>query len=142
MSRPLRCAFIGSLLANGVPVTKLGGHKEWMVSTETMAKVLGMSRIVLNFGDAGSFKHYKVRVAETTLSGALLMDWENAETLQIFEPYREFVPFSTPEDLLRKAQYYLTHDQERREIAERGRQKALERLDGREFWRKVFERLE
>lgn len=141
VSRPVRCSYIFTLLASGIAVTKLGGHSEWLVATETMIKVLRYSRIVLNFGDAGTFKHYKIRLAEATLSGALLMDWENEETLKIFEPYREFVPFSTPDDLLKKVKYYLTHEAERAKIAAAGREKALERLDGREFWRKVFERL-
>lgn len=142
VARPIRCSYIFALLASGVAVTKLGGHSEWLISTETMIKVLRYSRIVLNFGDAGSFKHYKIRVAEATLCGSLLMDWENDETLKIFEPYREFVPFSTPEDLLKKVKYYLTHESERAKIAAAGRERALERLDGREFWKKVFERLE
>lgn len=48
------------------------------------------------------------------------------ETADIFEEDKEIVMFKTPEELVEKVDYYLNHDDERREIARRGQQKVLE----------------
>lgn len=130
--------------AAGVPVTKIGGRRELFVPEEQMVEMLGQSKICLNFSDAGDggTRHYKGRVAEALLCGAMLLEWSNDETNSILTPFKDFVPFDGPEDLLQKANYYLTHDAERQKIAESGRAAAMEKLDGREFWRQLFERLE
>lgn len=48
------------------------------------------------------------------------------ETADIFEEDKEIVMFKTPEELVEKVDYYLKHDDERKEIAKRGQQKVLE----------------
>ena len=48
-----------------------------------------------------------------------------AETAELFEEDREIVMFKTPEELVEKAAYYLTHEKEREEIARAGRRKVL-----------------
>lgn len=48
------------------------------------------------------------------------------ETAELFEEDKEIVMFRTPEELLVKVDYYLTHEQEREQIAEAGHKKVLE----------------
>jgi hypothetical protein len=142
VGRQWRCQGMFTLLANGIPVTKIGGRNELFLPQDQMIQMLAMSKICLNFSDAGQFKHYKGRVAEALLCGCMLLEWENDETSSILTPFRDYVPFSTPDDLLNKAKYYLAHDDEREKIARAGRESALEKLDGRLFWKSLFARLE
>ena len=127
----------------GIPVTKIGGRRELFISEEQMVGMLGRSKICLNLSDAGDsgVRHYKGRVAEALMCGCLLLEWANDETNSVLTPFRDFVPFDGPLDLRQKVRHYLTHDGERQRIAERGRQTALELLDGREFWKSLFNRL-
>lgn len=48
-----------------------------------------------------------------------------AETAELFEEDREIVMFRSPEELVDKAEYYLTHDKEREEIAKAGHRKVM-----------------
>lgn len=141
VNRQFRCACVFTLLANGVPVTKIGGRSELFLPEDMMVSMLGETKICLNFSDGGQGKHYKGRVAEALLCGCLLMEWENDETSSMLEPFKEYIPFSTPDDLLQKVQYYMRHDLEREKIAAAGRGAALEKLDGRVFWAQLFRRL-
>lgn len=125
----------------GIPVTKIGGRRELFVPEGQMVDMLGRSKICLNFSDAGEFRHYKGRVAEALMCGAMLLEWANDETNSVLTPFKDFVPFDGPQDLRQKAAYYLKNDREREKIAAAGREAALEHLDGREFWKSLFNRL-
>ena len=46
--------------------------------------------------------------------------------MDYFIPDQDFVYFSDHEDLLNKIEYYLSHDKERKEIAQNGHQKVKE----------------
>ena len=48
-----------------------------------------------------------------------------AETAELFEEDKEIVMFKSPEELVEKAAYYLTHDKEREEIARAGHRKVM-----------------
>jgi len=151
VNRPFRVQGVMALLvpqlfgiqANGIGVTHIGGRSELFIPQEQMVEMLGRAKICLNFSDGGQGKHYKGRVAEALLSGCLLMEWENAETSSILTPFKEYVPFDGPQDLVQKCAYYLSSngERERQKIAEAGRAAALEKLDGRMFWKELFERL-
>ncbi len=101
----------------GIPVTKVGGRRELFVPESQMVDMLGRSKICLNFSDAGEFRHYKGRVAEALMCGAMLLEWANDETNSVLTPFKEFVPFDGPQDLRQKAAYYLKNDREREKIA-------------------------
>lgn len=49
------------------------------------------------------------------------------ETAELFEENKEIVMFRTPEELAEKADYYLTHDEEREIIARNGYKKVMSR---------------
>lgn len=54
--------------------------------------------------------------------GFLLTNYQE-DFLDFFVPDEDFVYYSDPEDLMAKVEYYLSHDRERREIAQNGYEK-------------------
>ena len=56
--------------------------------------------------------------------GFLLTNYQQ-ELLEYFEPDSDFVYYSSYDELRTKAEYYMSHDKERKEIAENGREKVL-----------------
>jgi len=136
---PDRLSGIAKLKACGMDVYQTGGQREHRMSIEDYAQVYQRSTIVLNFNrtPGGTHLHLKGRVFEATLCGAMLLDSENPETPKWFEPMVEYVPFRGENDLVDKTRYYLAHDAERIEIAERGYRRAKERYSAEAFW-KIF----
>ena len=142
LRRPDRCRGIYSLLMSGVPVATITGTRGFgQLGQQGYADILRRSLIAINFSDAANFRHYKGRVAEACLCGAMLMELENPETPKIMKEYVNYVPFANEKELFDKTIYYLQHEQERTAIAESGMKTAKEKLDGREFWKAVFEKV-
>jgi hypothetical protein len=141
VSRQVRCSGIFTLLANGVPVTKLGGRREEFVAQDVYIDILQRSLMTINFSDAGEFRHYKGRVAEAALCGTMILDLVNPEMPKIMEPFVHYVPFSNEKELFDAVQHYGSHEEERATIAEAGKLRARELLDGRVFWQKLFEKV-
>ncbi|MBN2210042.1 MAG: glycosyltransferase [Sedimentisphaerales bacterium] len=95
---------------------------------EELNAVYNFSRINLHINQAGTMH---TRLAECGLAGGFIMvadhprqqDWSPAR--DFFEQDREIVFFDTCKDLIDKCRYYLCHDQERHDIAQRLRQRCL-----------------
>jgi len=90
------------------------------LSYEQMHDVWCRSRLVLNLQRAsvGGRLQIKSRTFETGLSGAAMLS-EHAPLLErYYEPGVEFIPFTGVEDCVDKARFYLSHEPERRRIAE------------------------
>lgn len=137
--RPDRLAGISALQQNRINVYQTGGQREERVSVEEYALLYKRSQIALNFGTTNS--QYKGRIFESTLCGAMLLESENHETANWFEPMVDYVPFKDEADLVDKAKYYLEHDAERMSIAANGHQKAKEKYTGYTFWKTILEKL-
>ncbi len=60
------------------------------------------------------------RTFEISASGTLQMTDAREDLEQFYVPGSEVVTFDSPEDLANKAEYYLTHEEERQQIALRG----------------------
>lgn len=60
------------------------------------------------------------RTFEISASGTLQMTDARQDLDQFYVPGVEVVTYDSPEDLARKAEYYLTHEEERQQIALRG----------------------
>ncbi|MBR1418547.1 MAG: glycosyltransferase family 1 protein [Synergistaceae bacterium] len=98
---------------------------------EVLSKIYQASKIVMgNNINATSC----ARVFESTLSGAFYManyippenDWTDIRKIVNIDT--DIVMFYNKKDLLKKVRYYLKHDDERREMARRGREVALSKM--------------
>ncbi len=133
---------IAALRSNGIEVYQSGGQKEHRLSVGEYARIFMRSKIALDFSlGPGGIQHAKGRIFEATLCGAMLLEDDNPQISMWFEPMVDYVPFTDEADLVEKAKYYLEHDSEREEIADRGHQKAMEKYSAGMFWRTIFGRV-
>lgn len=65
------------------------------------------------------------RVFEVMAAGGFLISNYQKELEELFVPGKEIVLYRNEEELLQLVEYYLTHDEERREIARNGQRKVL-----------------
>lgn len=97
------------------PYLKFTGHAVW---GEELVKVYNASKIVLNIHSPQTVPI--MRDFEATGCGAFLLT-DHARGLEsMFIPGEEIVCYGDIEDLKNKANYYLSHPEEREEIAEKG----------------------
>ena len=83
------------------------------------AKAFNGAKIVLNTMHYGEINGVNCRLFEAAGCGAFqIADWRPSLS-DLFEPEHEIVTFHTREELKEKVDYYLTHPEERREIADR-----------------------
>lgn len=139
---PERKLGLAFLEASGIPLLRRGGQSEDSLTMSDYARLLRHAKISINFSRAvfgdPAFQ-CKGRVFETTLCGTLLLEQKNPETTTWFVPGRHYVEFTDERDLLRKATYYLTHEDERCEIAACGAAMAHECYSAVPYWRRIFE---
>jgi GT2 family glycosyltransferase/tetratricopeptide (TPR) repeat protein len=131
--RDIDCLFIGNLSPSvqrgRLPflgrLARLGRRRRVLIHTgafgDDYRALLARSRIVFNRSVRGEAN---LRAFEATCAGALLVQERgNRETAAIFRDREEAV-FYADEDLEELLHYYLDHEDERRHIAEAGRQRA------------------
>ncbi len=98
-----------------------------------VAKYLAGTKIGFNFFRVNDeekglgLKPYSLnpRVYEVMASGALLLTDYRPELEDLFEIGKDLVVFNGPEDLAEKVRYYLEHEKERKDMAQRGQAKVL-----------------
>lgn len=119
-----------------------GGQRQEKLSHEKYAELTRRAKIVINFpwSVAGN-DQLKGRVFEATACHSLLMERKNHLTPQYFEPGKEYVEYTSKEDLFEKIQYYLDHDDERIEIAKAGGKRNIQSWSHNKFWEGVFKEL-
>lgn len=83
------------------------------------AKAFNGAKIVLNTIHYGEITGVNCRLFEAAGCGAFQIADSKPGLTEFFEPGREIVTFHTREDLKDKVDYYLTHAEERRKIADR-----------------------
>jgi spore maturation protein CgeB len=120
-----------------VPLTHCGPP----LTDEELIKMYSRSRISLGFSsvaDSSGIKQVRLRDFEAPMSGAFYMVEEFDELAEFFEPGKEIVFFTTPEDLLEKARYYLRHEAQRRRIRAAGLRRARAEHTWQDRFRMVF----
>lgn len=88
-----------------------------------------------------SVRQLKGRVFEIVHCGALLLCDRNHHVSHYFTPGVEYVTYAEYEDLVAKARYYLTHEDERLAIAAAGHRRAVSHYSHDVFWRSLLARL-
>lgn len=89
------------------------------------AMVYAGSKINLNISLKGIEGGTPLRVMDIMGAGGFVLSSYCAETAELFEEDKEIVMFRTPEELMEKTDYYLTHDAEREQIARAGYDKVM-----------------
>ena len=110
-----------SLLANRI-------HSYWLTPEET-AKYYAGAKIVINLHRANDDPTHNTnsrlipalsvnpRLFEISACGTLQISDEREELQHYYTPGKEIETFATPEELVRKIEFYLNHEKERRDIA-------------------------
>ena len=91
-----------------------------------MPYIFANSKINLNITLKSIQSGIPLRAMDIMGAGGFLLTNFQADFLDYFIPDQDFVYFSDHEDLLNKIEYYLSHDKERKEIAQNGHQKVKE----------------
>jgi spore maturation protein CgeB len=91
-----------------------------------MFRVLYEARVALNrhIGIAGPNAN-NMRLYEATGVGTLLLTDAKQNLSELFQPDREIATYSSETELVEKIDHFLTHDEERREIAAAGQERTL-----------------
>lgn len=129
-----RCNSILYLADHGIKVRVFGTH-EWQryknyssnliieehgLKGEDYSKSLQAFKISLCFLRKINFDQQTTRTVEIPACGGFMMAERTDEHLSMFEEDKEAVFFSSNEELLKKCQYYLIHENERNSIAKAG----------------------
>lgn len=96
-------------------------------SFEEAPKVYRQSRINMNISYRQIKTRIPLRVLDILGAGGFLLTNYQAEIADNFTDGHDLVIYESIEDAVKKAEYYLTHEEERKEIARNGR-RAVERF--------------
>ncbi len=135
-----RQLYLFYLLNAGVNVIIKGGQRAEKLTPETYASFIRKSKISLNFpSNANGFDQCKGRVWEILASKSLLMERKNKATRGMLgEAGHCYIDYENEADLKNKVEYYLSHEEERKKIAEEGYKWYLRRYSSKQFWKEVF----
>jgi spore maturation protein CgeB len=100
-----------------------GGMPAWMAPLRRLERVLPAELAFLPRPPAA--RQLKGRTFEIPGTGGFLMSEPAEELDEYYRPGHELVCFDTVDDLVDRARYYLTHEAERRAIAEAGYRRTL-----------------
>ena len=106
------------------------------------ADLLRRSKLSINFSYSVSCHQLKGRVFDVMLSGAMLLESENDQISKLFTPMKDYVPFSSKEDLVEKIRHYLSNEQEAEKIAQQGRATTLTSYNSERFWEILLDKLD
>lgn len=84
------------------------------------------SRINLNLSLRSIHTGISLRILDIMACGGFLLSSRQPELMEIFDEGKEMALFTTPEECEDKIRYYLTHEEERKEIAKAGKKKVEE----------------
>jgi hypothetical protein len=138
--RKKRLKYFKYLEKNGIKITSGGGESTQHLTTEQYAEKYRKSKIALSFARAGAIHINNARPFEIEPCGAMLLQQESFELMKWYIPYVDYVPYSNKKDMLKKARYYLTHDEERAKIARSGQEKSERLYSAKRFWQIVIDK--
>ena len=91
-----------------------------------MPKIFRLSKINLNMTAKSIKTALPLRIWDILACGGFVMTNYQSEIPEYFEIGADLETYSSKEELLDKCHYYLTHEEERMQIAANGRKKALQ----------------
>ena len=132
--RDIRNEYIEYLKINNIAFYSSTNDRSQQLPHEDYYKLMSRAKIGINFSASVDRHQLKGRVAETMLTGCLLIEERNEQTSSLFSEGIDYVAFSTKEELVDKIKYYQINNHERERIAESGRKKAESLFNGKQFW--------
>lgn len=128
--------FTGSDTEN---LPELAPYNYGMVDYQTqMPLVFAGSKINLNISLRSIHSGIPLRVLDIMACGGFVLSNWQPEISEYFEEGAEIVTFDSLEDCLDKIEYYLIHEEERRQIASNGQRKVQERFSYQIGLEKLF----
>lgn len=119
---------------------ELNACNRGMVDYHTqMPLVFAGSRINLNISLRSIHSGIPLRVLDIMACGGFVLSNLQPEIAEYFEEGVEIVTFNSVDECIEKIRYYLTHEEERQQIAEAGRKKVQELFSYQKGLEKVFE---
>lgn len=105
---------------NATPELKNINNKGMIDYYDTMPYVFRHSSINLNISLRSIKSGVPLRAMDICGAGGFLMSNFQADFYEVLTPDEEMVMFESPDDLLFKCKYYLTHEKQRQQIAANG----------------------
>jgi len=102
-------------------------RKHWRCDAhgDDLSRVYSASRVALNFIRQQNGSAHNMRTFEAPACGVMLLTTRTQEQVELFGEEEGAVFFESHEELRDKANYYLTHEDQRQQVAQRGREKIL-----------------
>lgn len=126
------------LLNNGIKLIHGGSEGGDHFTVEEYADRYKRAKLALSFSVARGVNVVNARPFEAMNCGSMLLEQESLELAKLYIPYVDYVPWTDKDDLLKKVQYYLEHEDERKVIAESGCKKTHELYSAKTFWETVL----
>jgi spore maturation protein CgeB len=131
----------GEVAPREVDTSAFGGPRLLQLD---LIKMFSQSRMSLGFATAGEshladkrLTHLRLREFEAPMSGALYLTEDQPELAEYFEPGTELLTYTNQDDLLDKARYYLSHQEQ----SERIRHAGVNRARADHTWQHRFREL-
>ena len=114
-------------------------HMHGYISHDTeLPRIYKTSKINLNITLRSITSGIPLRCMEVMSCGGFLLTNYQPELAQYFTDGEELAMFSTPDEMMEKIGYYLSHEEERIAIAKRGQQKVRELFSLEKCFGKIF----
>ncbi|WP_339171884.1 glycosyltransferase [Anoxybacillus sp. FSL W8-1294] len=114
------------------------------VTQEEMIRIFNQSKINLNLSnssDKGFPRQIKGRNFEVPGCGSFLLTEKVSHLEDYYELDKEVVTYSNIDEMIKKIRYYLTHDQEREAIAQKGYEKTIRFHKYEDRFRDIFQKI-
>jgi len=138
----IRRTYVEYLRSNGIQVyTKGNGWEDGFAEADEMIEIFNKAKIVLGFATVGKNDDIfilKGRDFEVPLTGSFYLTGHHDELSEYFDIGKDIETYRSKEELLKKVEYYLAHDEEREEIAKQGYEKCLDNYTAKKSYEKVF----
>jgi spore maturation protein CgeB len=125
----VREQIISALRRAGLQVTAYGaGWEGGRLETADAPRLFAQSKIVLGIGTIGhceDFYALKMRDFDGPMSGSLYLTHANPDLDLVYCVGKEIVTYRSIDECIEKARWYIAHDEEREQIAEAGRRRAV-----------------
>ena len=96
--------------------------------TDKMPEIFHRSRINLNISLRCITSGVSLRVMDVLAAGGFLLTTYTSEIAEYFQDGVDLAIARTPEEMIDKAEYYLTHEDQRKKIARNGQKKVFEKF--------------